>query len=937
MVTAQELENILQKFALVGEPVKWDEFLIKLLIGDQSQNVDSLRQNFKDNFLNPLLNKLPKFVSSVESISKEIDETSKKIKSLNKKINEVQITNNKQEENLNNKPNQPSYTDSPNLNDFINQFQNNFNNLNQNQQFNNETSLQKIDNLNVSFTNETKLYLNDLLKKYFDSFDFISYLKEGFINLQSAFKNLQIPQPLLPAPQIIELEPVIKDQPQEIIQDQPEKIDFLGNLENLIFKTFEPISESLLLPLNTKQIQEEELAGEQATLGPKENLITFSDDGKRFLLELTDKLDNAFGLHLDPVKKSLEDIKEISEESLENENERPQDSSVKQGFFEGLVSGLTESLLGKIAIIIPGAIAAIGGLGVLAGFYWPEIRKYIEERFGKDWATTFDSLRGSITGLSKFLFTGGINLGARVAGFAGRMFSTLGELLTNSIDEIFQSFTKGGGGAVGGTLVAGGAGAKGFLLRAAGSVLQGVSIVTLKALPLIGSLISFGYAYSRFRDNDPVGGTIDLIGGLANLLAYTPAAPVALPLTLGAAALNAILDYQTAGTENKTEAKLNVFKNWGSAIYEFLTKTPVIGGLIKFSEGIGALVAGNVKEGLSLMNEMPILGSFAGIILSFMNAQETNPETGQTTFSLTKLLDNLKRMMFKNVVKIFPEGFGIRSFVAGLFGYDNYEEILSIPDYTGPEQEIKAPKESARLQKLKEEAVEFKSEEEFESSKTNAREIIDKRKMLEEELRLLEQTKDSLDQEEQRMRQNKKLELKKYIEETQEDLLLIKYKQDEFLKQNGNEENIETSGRISREEAEASVQRRKDRIKQQKEASQRSQTVPVDDIISNQDRFIYEPRTGTKFSLNPNDTVMAFQKNGFLDQELKSIKEAVNLMVKNNSMDRLTRLLEQKFAEPMIVNVANSNQITQNNNKNSLSMLPDRDHIRLTRDQWISS
>jgi|688.fasta_scaffold00081_24 hypothetical protein len=119
-------------------------------------------------------------------------------------------------------------------------------------------------------------------------------------------------------------------------------------------------------------------------------------------------------------------------------------------------------------------------------------------------------------------------------------------------------------------------------------LLKGITSSFLKKIPLIGSLISLGFAYSRFQNGDTVGGVVDVLNALTGLFFLTPAAPLAIPISLGLDALNAFLDFKAGETKGKerTTKKLDILKDMGGWIYDKLKSVPVIGPLMKAGKSI---------------------------------------------------------------------------------------------------------------------------------------------------------------------------------------------------------------------------------------------------------------------------------------------------------------------------------------------------------------
>ena len=82
----------------------------------------------------------------------------------------------------------------------------------------------------------------------------------------------------------------------------------------------------------------------------------------------------------------------------------------------------------------------------------------------------------------------------------------------------------------------------------------------LGKLPLIGTVISFGFAYTRFKSGDVVGGIIDVLSGLVGLLSLTGVgAAVAIPIQIGLDVLNAFLDAKAGGADGKASQKKQVY------------------------------------------------------------------------------------------------------------------------------------------------------------------------------------------------------------------------------------------------------------------------------------------------------------------------------------------------------------------------------------------
>ncbi len=125
--------------------------------------------------------------------------------------------------------------------------------------------------------------------------------------------------------------------------------------------------------------------------------------------------------------------------------------------------------------------------------------------------------------------------------------------------------------------VASGKGIFGTMLKGISTFLKGA----VKKLPVIGSVISIGFAVSRFLKGDVVGGTIDMLSAVASLVPF-----VGMPIAIGLDVLNAILDAKTGGASPEaSQKKTGILKEWAKAIgekmYAGLIDAPIFGPMIK--------------------------------------------------------------------------------------------------------------------------------------------------------------------------------------------------------------------------------------------------------------------------------------------------------------------------------------------------------------------
>jgi hypothetical protein len=352
-------------------------------------------------------------------------------------------------------------------------------------------------------------------------------------------------------------------------------------------------------------------------------------------------------------------------------------------------SGDGGGLLGTL-----GALLLAGGVGALliSAFWDKHIKPWLEDKLDLNF-DAFDKFEGIVEGIGKFFTMGGLKIGGGwLFNLVGKAFTTFGDLLEGGLKAIFKL-------GFGDDVVKAGAAAapaawKTLIPKIAGGLFRGVGTAAFKTIPIIGSLISFYYAWDRFEKGDTIAGIIDLVGGISNLLSFTPLAPLALPLSIGASALNAFLDYKAGGAntmEEKQAIKMDYLKDLGFKIYDFIKETPLIGGVISSLEGFVqwsmGIIGGNtgeVKQGLSKMTKFPLFGALPSIMLSLLEAT-TNDKNEFVGLDVNKFINNLKKDMLKTILGWFPSWFGIRHKIANFMGIEldgsDKEDPFSLMDY----------------------------------------------------------------------------------------------------------------------------------------------------------------------------------------------------------------------------------------------------------------
>lgn len=151
----------------------------------------------------------------------------------------------------------------------------------------------------------------------------------------------------------------------------------------------------------------------------------------------------------------------------------------------------------------------------------------------------------------------------------------------------------------------------------------------LKKLPLIGTVISWGFAYSRFKTGDVVGGIIDVLSGIASIFPGVGTA-----IAIGLDVLNAFLDVKTGGADGKaSQKKTGILKVWtlglGKLLYNGIKYIPVIGPLLQAVED---MVNGKWLDATyNIVRAIPGAGIILDVINYFTEGQVENTIKGGLT------------------------------------------------------------------------------------------------------------------------------------------------------------------------------------------------------------------------------------------------------------------------------------------------------------------
>lgn len=179
----------------------------------------------------------------------------------------------------------------------------------------------------------------------------------------------------------------------------------------------------------------------------------------------------------------------------------------------------------------------------------------------------------------------------------------------------------------------------------------------LKKLPIIGTLISLGYAITRFKQNDWIGGLIDLASGVAVLVPG-----IGTVLSIGLDVFNAWLDTKGGATQATISATTGTFKSviatLKSKLAETLPNLPVIGSIIKMGDSFGKILQGDISGGLrGFADSLLDLPGMRSAVSLMVDVFETSGQVVATAVTSTgniaiKVRDKIRDYIRERVMKM---------------------------------------------------------------------------------------------------------------------------------------------------------------------------------------------------------------------------------------------------------------------------------------------
>ena len=240
-------------------------------------------------------------------------------------------------------------------------------------------------------------------------------------------------------------------------------------------------------------------------------------------------------------------------------------------------------------------------------------------------------LKGLLNILSKGGIIGGVKLFQKMAGKQLAKFTGLFAKLIPT--DLFAGVIKKAKGFLGSITkfllkpfakIAGKGGAK-SLFGTIGKLFGKILKPLLKRIPGIGSLISWGFAISRFKSGDLVGGLIDVASGIATLFPG-----IGTGISIGLDVLNAFLDAKKDPEEVKPAGSGFKMGEFFGKIKDKIINNFPIKNLMEFYSGVGKVLTGNFKEGFTQMAfAVPFMKPLAEFL--FSESEEVNEETGTIT------------------------------------------------------------------------------------------------------------------------------------------------------------------------------------------------------------------------------------------------------------------------------------------------------------------
>jgi hypothetical protein len=385
-------------------------------------------------------------------------------------------------------------------------------------------------------------------------------------------------------------------------------LDRLKNVKNINFPKFNKLEDTIQnLANKVSKIKQ---------INPVSNFANFGDASKPKLIKEEEK----------PKKVILYDIANNASKTLKDKFANIFENFIDKlkGFFEkdpkkggfGLLGGALALLLGGLAALVTGLMTD-----------------------------------GPFKGLLKILSKVGIQGALKVLEIAAKFFMSNLKAAVMAPVSLLRSVAKTIGQIFGKeafkTIIKPLRGLTGIFTKMLGGLVKMLTPL-LKRIPLIGSIISWGFAYTRFKSGDVVGGVIDVLSGIATLFPG-----VGTVIGIGLDVLNAFLDFKSGGaTKETSQKKTGIIGGWmlglGKLVYKSIKSLPVIGPLLKSVEEFSS---GNYLKGIKQLAYIITPLEFIGALLGDTEASGLTKTTASVFRGVGSVLANLTKWVGTTIYK----------------------------------------------------------------------------------------------------------------------------------------------------------------------------------------------------------------------------------------------------------------------------------------------
>ena len=328
-----------------------------------------------------------------------------------------------------------------------------------------------------------------------------------------------------------------------------------------------------------------------------------------------------------------------------------------------------KKLIGPALMILGGIAAFVMGLmtdGPLKGFLALLAKGGIMGGFAWIGRIIAKPMAAFVTGIKSFF---GMNIVQKVLapfkGIISKLAAPVINLFKVTIPNFFSKMLKPITG-----LMKGG----GKLLPMLGKAI-GFIASKIKFLPLIGALISWAFAISRFKGGDIIGGMIDLIAGFTSFLPP----PIGIPLGIGLGILNAVLDAKSGGATGKQQkTKATILKDMALKVFGYVAKLPPFSTIYHLVKGVQAVVGGKWKLAANhFMFSIPIVGNLLEWFGVGFKGPDAEEKPGSKDSFWSSILGFLMKLPpFSTVSHLYQ---GIKAIIGGDFKLGATHMMYAIP------------------------------------------------------------------------------------------------------------------------------------------------------------------------------------------------------------------------------------------------------------------